>query len=74
MNVFYAQEKLKAKDKDDKEKTEENDFYKKQNDSKICPVFISFANEDWEMVQEYVLQVLEREGISCFAIKNELLW
>ena len=67
---FYAQEKLKAKEKDDKEKTEENDSYKKQNDSKICPVFISFASEDWEMVQEYVLQVLEREGISCFAYKK----
>lgn len=35
------------------------------------PVFISFSDSDWDIVKKLILQVLNKEGIECFAYKKE---
>ena len=35
------------------------------------PVFISFSDKDWDIVKKQILQVLNKEGIECFAYKKE---
>ena len=35
------------------------------------PVFISFSDKDWDIVKKLILQVLNKEGIQCFAYKKE---
>lgn len=35
------------------------------------PVFISFADKDWDLVKKQILQVLKEAGIECFAYKKE---
>ena len=53
---------------------EENDLSSEQilpHMNEDYPVFISFSDKDWDIVKKQILQVLNKEGIECFAYKKE---
>ena len=70
---FSIQEKLIERDNINKYEEEDDSssepFLPNMNED--YPVFISFSDKDWDIVKKQILQVLNKEGIECFAYKKE---
>lgn len=73
IEYFSLQEMLM--ERDNKNKYEEEDDSSSEpflpNMNEEYPVFISFSDKDWDIVKKQILQVLNKEGIECFAYKKE---
>ena len=70
---FSIQEKLIERENINKDENEDDSssipFL--PHTHKDYPVFISFSNKDWDIVKRDILEVLNKEGIECFAYKKE---
>lgn len=73
IEYFSLQEMLMERDNINKYEEEDDSssepFLPNMNED--YPVFISFSDKDWDIVKKQILQVLNKEGIECFAYKKE---